>query len=88
MLDRWMVLYSPEFSLTTMASALTTCITCEGQREATRVRALRVAAVTSTDRLGPLTIASHGTPNVLRFSERKMKDGVQRGVGGRGEEEI
>lgn len=27
MLDRWMVLYSPEFSLTTMASALTTCIT-------------------------------------------------------------
>lgn len=39
MLDRWMVLYSPEFSLTTMASALTTCITCEGQKGAIRVRA-------------------------------------------------
>lgn len=28
MLDRWMVLHSPEFSFTTMASAFTTCITC------------------------------------------------------------
>lgn len=33
MLDKWIVLYSPEFSLTTMASALTTCITYRGERD-------------------------------------------------------
>lgn len=35
MLDRWMVLHSPEFSFTTMASAFMTCMTCieEGKRK-------------------------------------------------------
>ncbi len=40
MLDRWMVLYSPEFSFTTMASAFMTCITCteEGKKKIQQCR--------------------------------------------------